>query len=46
MRIIPNDIMRIIPNDIVTTLLRSLPLILDNMDKEAVCTKVRAYAMR
>lgn len=28
--------MRIVPNDIVQTLLRSLPLILDNMDKEAV----------
>jgi hypothetical protein len=33
--------MRIIPNDIVQTLLRTLPLILDNMNDEAVQTKLR-----
>lgn len=30
-----------IPNDIVQTLLRTLPLILDNMNDEAVQTKLR-----
>lgn len=33
--------MRTIPNDIVQTLLRTLPLILDNMNEEAVQTKLR-----
>nr|DAP23660.1 MAG TPA: hypothetical protein [Bacteriophage sp.] len=33
--------MRTIPNDIVQTLLRTLPLILDNMDEKAVQTKLR-----
>lgn len=33
--------MRTIPNDIVQTLLRTLPLILDNMNDEAVQTKLR-----
>ena len=33
--------MRTIPNDIVQTLIRTLPLILDNMDKEAVQNKLR-----
>ena len=33
--------MRTIPNDIVQTLLRTLPLILDNMDERAVQTKLR-----
>lgn len=33
--------MRAIPNDIVQTLLRTLPLILDNMDEKAVQTKLR-----
>lgn len=33
--------MRIIPNDIVTTLIRTLPQILDNMDEEAVRKKLR-----
>lgn len=33
--------MRNIPNDIVQTLIRTLPLILDNMDEEAVRTKLR-----
>lgn len=33
--------MRTIPNDIVQTLLRTLPLILDNMNAEAVQTKLR-----
>ena len=33
--------MRTIPNDIVQTLLRTLPLILDNMNEEAVNTKLR-----
>lgn len=33
--------MRTIPNDIVNTLLRTLPLILDNMDEKAVQTKLR-----
>lgn len=33
--------MRIIPNDIVQTLLRTLPLILDNMNDESVRKKFR-----
>ena len=33
--------MRTIPNDIVTTLIRTLPQILDNMDEEAVRKKLR-----
>lgn len=33
--------MRNIPNDIVQTLIRTLPLILDNMDEEAVQNKLR-----
>ena len=33
--------MRTIPNDIVNTLLRTLPLILDNMNEEAVQKKLR-----
>lgn len=33
--------MRKIPNDIVTTLIRTLPQILDNMDEEAVRKKLR-----
>lgn len=33
--------MRNIPNDIVQTLIRTLPLILDNMDEEAVQKKLR-----
>lgn len=33
--------MRTIPNDIVQTLLRTLPLILDNMDEKAVQMKLR-----
>lgn len=33
--------MRNIPNNIVQTLIRTLPLILDNMDEEAVRTKLR-----
>lgn len=33
--------MRTIPNDIVQTLIRTLPLILDNMDEEAVQKKLR-----
>ena len=33
--------MRNIPNDIVQTLIRTLPLILDNMDDKAVQTKLR-----
>ena len=33
--------MRTIPNDIVQTLLRTLPLLLDNMNEEAVQTKLR-----
>lgn len=32
--------MRNIPNDIVQTLIRTLPLILDNMDEEAVQKKL------
>jgi len=33
--------MRSIPNDIVTTLLRCLPVILDNLNEEAVRNKLR-----
>ena len=33
--------MRIVANDIVQTLLRSLPIILDNMDNEAVRKNLR-----
>lgn len=33
--------MRTIPNDIVQTLLRTLPLILDNMNEESVRMKLR-----
>ena len=33
--------MRTIPNHITQTLLRTLPLILDNMDEEAVQKKLR-----
>lgn len=33
--------MRIVANDIVQTLLRSLPIILDNMDDEAVRKNLR-----
>lgn len=33
--------MRIVANDIVQTLLRSLPVILENMDNEAVCKNLR-----
>ena len=33
--------MRTIPNDIVQTLLRTLPLIFDNMDEKAVRMKLR-----
>ena len=33
--------MRIVANDIVQTLLRSLPLILDNLDNEAVRKNLR-----
>ncbi len=33
--------MKTIPNNIVQTLLRTLPLILDNMNEEAVKTKLR-----
>ncbi len=33
--------MRKVPNDIVTTLIRTLPQILDNMDEEAVRKKLR-----
>lgn len=33
--------MRKIPNDIVTTLLRSLPIILSNVDKEALQKQLR-----
>lgn len=33
--------MRNIPNDIVQTLIRTIPLILDNMDEEAVQKKLR-----
>lgn len=35
------DFMRMIPNDIVQTLLRTLPLILGNMNDEAVQKKLR-----
>lgn len=35
--------MRIIPNDIVTTLLRSLPLILENMDEQAMRRSTRLF---
>lgn len=33
--------MRAVPNDIVQTLIRSLPIILDNIDKEAERKKLR-----
>lgn len=33
--------MRTIPNDIVQTLLRTLPLILDNVDEEALHKQLR-----
>ena len=33
--------MKTIPNNIVQTLLRTLPLILDNMNEEAVQSKLR-----
>lgn len=35
--------MREVPNDIVSTLLRSLPVILDNLDEEAMRSKLRLY---
>ena len=35
--------MREVPNDIVSTLLRNLPVILDNLDEEAMRSKLRLY---
>jgi hypothetical protein len=35
--------MRTIPNDIVQTLLRTLPIIIDNVDKDALRNNLRLY---
>jgi hypothetical protein len=35
--------MRAIPNDIVQTLLRTLPIIIDNVDKDALRNNLRLY---
>lgn len=35
--------MRVIPNDIVSTLLRSLPLIIENINTDALNNNLRLY---